>query len=196
MRRLQAVAIGIASLAILTGCATGAGNAGAGNAGAGSPTPTPTASPAPTVAELEMVAAKAQAQAWLDAAALPPGALPAKGASPGFSSYQGWPCRPVAEIKAYWRIPDSTVAEVERWFRANPTADLVSTAVGQVSDDPSITSAMVGYIPGDNSHQGIVYSIAKRSDGIAVRAEIAALTESAVCPELPEGGVWGKPGQG
>ena len=117
MRRLQAVAIGIASLAILTGCATGAGNAGAGNAGAASPTPTPTASPTPTVAELEMVAAKAQAQAWLDAAALPPGALPAKGASPGFNSYQGWPCRPVAEIKAYWRIPDSTVAEVERWFR-------------------------------------------------------------------------------
>lgn len=38
--------------------------------------------------------------------------------------------------------------------------------------------------------------LAKTHDGVAVRAEIAAQTDSAVCPPLPDGGTYGAPGQG
>ncbi|MDQ1130278.1 hypothetical protein QE381_002406 [Microbacterium sp. SORGH_AS 888] len=36
----------------------------------------------------------------------------------------------------------------------------------------------------------------RRRNGVGVRAEIAALTASAVCPTPPGGGTWGAPGQG
>jgi len=81
-------------------------------------------------------------------------------------------------------------------FRETPTADLVSTAAGQMPDDPALDSAIIGYTQADRSQQGIVYTVAKTRDGVAVRAEIAALTASAVCPTPPGGGVWGLPGQG
>jgi hypothetical protein len=77
----------------------------------------------------------------------------------------------------------------------HPTADLMTTAVGPVADDAAIDSAIVGYIPEPGALEGIVYTIAKTGDGVAIRAEIAALTESAVCP-TPPGGMWGAPGQG
>ena len=78
----------------------------------------------------------------------------------------------------------------------HPTADLITTAVGPVSDDTAIDSAIVGYIPAPGSQEGIVYTITKTDDGVAVRAEVAAQTESATCPPLPDGGMYGAPGQG
>ncbi len=54
-------------------------------------------------------AARAQAEAWLDAAALPPGAVRADAGVARFSSYTGWPCGPVEEIEAFWTIPHTTV---------------------------------------------------------------------------------------
>ncbi len=78
----------------------------------------------------------------------------------------------------------------------NPTADLMSTAVGPVDADPELHSAIVGYIPAPGSQEGIVYTIEKAADGVAVRAEIAAQTASAVCPPLPDGATYGAPGQG
>lgn len=118
--------------------------------------------------------------------------------SPGpFNSYQGWPCQPVAELEGYWTIPDSTVAGAANWLRANPTADLVSTAVGApMPEDLDITETIVGYIPADGSQQGIVYTVVQKEAGVAIRAEVAALIESAVCPSLGPGEMLGKPGQG
>ncbi|MGP3534789.1 hypothetical protein ACTU3I_08350 [Microbacterium sp. RD1] len=184
--RHPALAIGtmLLLLAPLVGCTTAAGE--------GAPTSSSTA----TDSGSEEAAALEQAQAWLDAATLPPGAVRSSVATGSFTSYQGWPCGPTARLEAFWTVPDLTVAEAANWLMANPTADLVSTGVGPVPDVADIGEVNVGYIPSDDSQQGIVYTVAKRDDGVAVRAQIAALTESAVCPSLPPGTSLGKPGQG
>jgi hypothetical protein len=102
----------------------------------------------------------------------------------------------VEELEGFWTIPGATVADTANWLRENPTANLLSTAGGPVPDDGTIDSAIVGYIPERDSQEGIVYTVAKTGDGVAVRAEVAALTESASCPTLPDGGTYGAPGQG
>lgn len=190
MQRSSTLALSVSLLVLLTGCASAVES--------GSPAPTseatsePTVSPAPTDA-----AAEQQAQAWLDAAALPPGAVSVEESPVAFNSYQGWPCQPAVELEGYWTVPDTTVVGATNWLKENPTADLVSTApYGPMPEDPNIDGAMVGYIPADESHQGVVYTVAKMDGGVAIRAEVAALTESAVCPSLGPGETLGKPGQG
>ena len=148
----------------------------------------------PTAAESSD--AQAQAHAWLDAAALPPGAVPADASVTTFSSYTGWPCGPVAELEAFWSIPGSTVSETANWLRENPTGGLISTGVGPVSESPDVQSATVGYIPAEGAQEGLVYTVEKTEDGVAVRAEVAALTAGASCPDLPDGGEYGAPGEG
>ncbi|MCP2635901.1 hypothetical protein K0817_004870 [Microbacterium sp. HD4P20] len=150
----------------------------------------------PTSSESTDAAAREQAQAWLDAAVLPPGAVPSDVSVGRFDSWTGWPCGPVEDLEAFWTIPGATVHETANWLMEHPTADLVTTAIGPVSDDPAITSAIVGYIPAPDAQEGIVYTVAKIHDGVAVRAEIAAQTESAACPSLPNGATYGAPGQG
>ena len=103
---------------------------------------------------------------------------------------------PVEELEGFWTIPNTTVHETANWLRENPTADLITTSFTPVPDDPTYDSAIIGYIPAPDSQEGIVYTIAKKADGVAVRAEIAAQTESAFCPPLPDGGMYGAPGQG
>lgn len=183
----------------LTGCATPAMVAGGGDA-AGEPLPAqpPEASDSSAIATPGSTDPKAQAQAhaWLDAAALPPGAIPADASVATFSSYTGWPCGPVAELEGFWSIPDATVSATANWLRENPTADLISTSVGAVPDDPAIQSAIVGYIPAEGAQEGVVYTVEKTADGVAVRAEVAAQTAAATCPVLPDGGQYGAPGQG
>lgn len=140
--------------------------------------------------------ARAQAQAWLDAAVLPAGAVPAAASVAEFSSSQGWPCGPVAELEGFWLIPGTTVSETANWLQANPTGDLISTALLPVPDDPMIESAAVGYIPAEGAQEGIVYTIERISEGVAVHAQVAAQTDDASCPVLPDNGKYGEPGLG
>lgn len=193
MRSRSALAVGVSILALcLTACATPA----AGGAASAPPAVSePTASTEPA-SEGTDAAARARAQAWLDAATLPPGAVRSDAGVGSFTSFTGWPCGPVEELEAFWTIPGATVAGTANWLRENPTADLMTTSVAPVPDDPAIDSAIVGYIPAPDSQEGIVYTIAKIADGVAVRAEVAAQTESAACPPLPDGGTYGAPGQG
>ncbi|WP_164743532.1 hypothetical protein [Microbacterium sulfonylureivorans] len=157
----------------------------------------PTATSEPTSAsDSEVAAAREQAQAWLEAATLPPGAVRSERRIGGFYSYTGWPCGPVEEIEAFWTIPGATVRDTANWLMKHPTADLITTAVAPVPDDPAIDSAIVGYIPELDSQEGIVYTVGKTRDGVAVRAEVAAQTDSAFCPPLPDGATYGAPGQG
>lgn len=189
MRRRSALATGSLIFAlVLAGCATPAADQANRPAGTANE-PTPTLDP-------EAAAARAQAEAWNDAANLPPGAVRSETPVGRYLSFTGWPCGPIEELTAYWKIPGMTVSETANWLMENPTADLVTTAIGPYADDPAIDSAIVGYIPEPDSQEGVVYTIAKAKDGVAVRAEIAALTASSTCPELPDGGTWGAPGQG
>lgn len=68
--------------------------------------------------------------------------------------------------------------------------------MGPVPDDTVIQSAIVGYIPAEGAQDGIVCTVEKTPDGVAVRAEVAAQTAEASCPLLPDGGQNGAPGQG
>lgn len=192
MRFRPVLVVGVLSLALmLASCATPDGN------GAASETDTATPSrPSAVPAGDTDAVAFARAQAWRDAANLPPGAVSSDASVANFSSFTGWPCGPVEELQAFWEIPGATVSGTANWLMENPTADLISTVGGPLTDDPTIDFASVGYIPAADSQEGIVYTIAKIDGGVAVRAEIAALTASAVCPTPPDGGVWGAPGQG
>lgn len=187
MRRRSTLAFVLTSLLLLTGC-TAAADAGG---------PAPTSSPEPAATPEARSAAELQAQAWLDAAAVPPSAERVERSPVGFTSYQGWPCQPVAQLEGYWTVPDMTVAAASNWLMAHPTADLVSTAGGMpMAENADIDGATVGYIPADDSQQGIVFSVSKLDTGVVIRAEVAALEESATCPSLPPGTTMGKPGQG
>jgi len=90
-----------------------------------------------------------------------------------------------------------TVVDATNWLIDNPTADLVTTNFRPVSEEwGPVDSATVGYLPVPEAQQGIVYTLAKKGDGVAVRAEVAAQTATATCPPLPDGAMYGAPGQG
>lgn len=207
MRRLPVTVTAVfAALALLAGCA------GAPAAGGGAATETaaprvgpPPATqepylgsePSPTVPATPDAAAVAQAASWLDAIVLPEGAVRAEGGGAvGFLSHTGWICTPIAEQGAVWRIPGASVAQTVNWIRENPPADLVSTAYGFLPDDTVTSSAATGFTPADRSQQGVVLTVQQSDDGVAVRAEVAALSAASVCPPPPGGGTWGLPGQG
>jgi hypothetical protein len=142
-------------------------------------------------------AALTQAQAWLDAANLPPSAVRTETPPSSFNSYTGWPCGPYEQLKGYWVIPNTTVVDAANWLIENPTADLMTTSIGPASEEwGPVDSAIVGYIPASEAQEGIVYTLAKADGGVAVRAEVAAQTDTATCPPLLDGGTYGAPGQG
>ncbi|MFC7788274.1 hypothetical protein ACU045_04740 [Microbacterium sp. MAHUQ-60] len=200
MRRSPAIILTVLLALTVAGCATPK-ETSAGSPTSGGPSPAETAEesvPVPEVVEAGSAdgEARAQARAWLEVAALPEGAVRSDARVARFTSSTGWPCGPVAELEAFWSIPGATVSDTANWIRQHPTGDLITTAVGSVSDDPMYESAIVGYVPSEGAQEGIVYTVQRTADGVAVRAEIAAQTATASCPDLPDGGEYGAPGQG
>lgn len=127
---------------------------------------------------------------------LPPEAVPAPAGTTSFSSYTAWPCGPIATLKGYWKVPGMGLPDVANWLQEHPPGNLMSTRHTPVPDNPDSTSTAIGFIPAEGAQQGIVYTIEKMPDGVAVRAEIAAQTSTATCPPLPGNGQYGAPGQG
>ncbi|MFD6699832.1 MULTISPECIES: hypothetical protein [unclassified Microbacterium] len=78
-----------------------------------------------------------------------------------------------------------SLPEVANWLQEHPPGNLISTRHAPVSEDPDSTSTTIGYIPAQGAQQGIVYTVEKMPDGVAVRAEIAAQASTATCPPLP-----------
>lgn len=191
LRSLSTVGVILLACTALAGCASGTGTA---DPGAG-PAPLATSeSPAPSAGE---AAALAQAQAWLDAANLPPGAVRVEKSPVRFDSGTTWPCGPYEELVGYWTVPGMTVVDAANWLAQNPTADLVTTLPAPVSDEwGPVSSATVGYIPAVGAQEGVVYTLAKMDADVAVRAAVAAQTDTATCPPLPDGSMYGAPGQG
>jgi hypothetical protein len=177
----------------LAGCASGADVAPGARGEAAAPAQS---SESPTVVAGDEAALE-QAQAWLDAANLPPGAERTD-TSPGkFNSYTGWPCGPYEQLEGFWVIPDMTVVDAANWLIENPTADLVTTNFGPATEEwGPVDSAIVGYVPAPGAQEGIVYTLAEKEGDVAVRAEVAAQTGTATCPPLPDGSIYGAPGQG
>ncbi|RWZ49533.1 hypothetical protein ELQ90_12235 [Labedella phragmitis] len=199
MRHISAL-IAIAILALgLTGCSD-PDPISAGDADASS-SPSPTSQTDGSAGEFAISGsadpeAQAQARTWLESVELPAGATHADARVARFDSFTGWPCGPVAELETFWSIPNSTMGETANWLMDNPPAELLSTAVGPLPNDASLKSAIVGFVPEEGAQEGIVFTLQKTQDGVAVRAEVAAQTDDATCPDLPDGEGYGAPGQG
>ncbi|WP_194384559.1 hypothetical protein [Microbacterium luteum] len=193
--RLTFAAAVLAALA-LTGCATSPTPAGS-PAPAVEITPESTPSPSGVIASgSDDEQARAQAQAWLDDISLPPGTISASSDVASFYSYTGWPCGPISELEAFWLVPDATLGETADWLDANPAGSLISVWGDHRPDSMNSDGMLLGYIPEMGAQEGIVYTLRTVSGGIAVRAEIAAQTADASCPELPDGAQYGAPGMG
>lgn len=192
--RGPSVIAGLLVAGVLSGCATAPGGA--------DPSPTrvgpPPASEGSVVSPAVDPAALQRARAWLDAAVVPDGAVEVEADTVAsvFSSYQSWPCRPVAELTGYWRLRDADLADTATWIATHPTPGLT---VPLVPDYPAgVTGELnVGQLPTPDSQEGIVFSVAPGLDGdLAIRAQVAALAESATCADPGPGARWGAPGQG
>jgi hypothetical protein len=196
MRHRLTFAAAVLATFALTGCATGQTPAGAAD-------PTPAVTPEPTPPASDVIAsgsddaeARAQAQAWLDDISLPAGATAVPPDIASFYSYTGWPCGPVSELEAFWFIPDATLSDTAAWLDEHPAGGLISVWGEHRPDNLDYDGMLLGYIPEQGAQEGIVYTLRTVSGGIAVRAEIAAQTADASCPELPDGGQYGAPGMG
>jgi hypothetical protein len=196
MRHRLTFAASVLAVLALAGCATGQTPAGT-PAPAAATTPEPTPSPSgviPSGSHDEQ--AQAQAQAWLDDISLPPGTTAATSTVASFLSYTGWPCGPVSELEAFWLVPDATLSDTADWLDEHPADGLVSVWGDQRPDGMNSEGMALGYIPEPGAQEGIVYTLLTVPDGVAVRAEIAAQTAEASCPELPDGAQYGAPGMG
>lgn len=192
--RTSGVVVGLLVGSLVTGCATGVGGGEAG------PTSSVFTSPSPTsVGDAD---AQAKAQSWLDASRLPPNAVrsdsaPSTSVSLNTEVYHWW-CTPMEELTAYWTIAGATVTDTANWLSEHPTADLIIPgpvpAVSSAGSVPDIVS--VGNVPSRDSLEGIVFTVAKTSDGVAVRARVGVIPTNAECPTPEPGAGLGGPGQG
>lgn len=192
--RGPSVIAGLLLAGVLAGCATTTGGADPSS----TPVGPPSASGNSVVSPAVDPAAFQRARAWLDAAVVPDDAVEveADAVASVFSSYQGWPCRPVAELTGYWRLPDADLVDTANWIATHPTPGLT---VPFVPNYPAgVTGELnIGQLPTPDSQEGIVFSVAPGLDGdLAIRAQVAALAESATCPEMADGSRLGAPGQG
>lgn len=159
MRRRSLVVSGavLAVSVALAGCAYGV-NATAG--GSDEVLSAPVESSAPTTPDTADAAALSQAQEWLDAANLPAGAVRTDTPSAGFNSYTGWPCGPYEELEGYWVVPGTTVVEAANWLIQNPTADLVTTSFGPVTEEwgRSIQQSSATFPPPAHKRESFTHS--------------------------------------
>ena len=88
------------------------------------------------------------------------------------------------------------VLDTADWLDANPAGGLISVWGDHRPDNMNSDGMLLGYIPEMGAQEGIVYTLRTAPGGIAVRAEIAAQTADASCPELPDGAQYGAPGMG
>lgn len=197
MRHVTLSAVGVLLLAgALTACATPASSSGSATSA-----PPAVSSPTATLETPETPSAypeaAAQAEEWLDAISLPDGATPLKAvATPAANTVNGWPCTPVEQLDGWWIVSDATLADVASWVLAHPPAGLTTTTPGQTLDQPSIAGGTLGFTPAPDAQEGVVLHLLKSGTDVTVHAEVAALTDDAVCKEPPGGGTWGAPGQG
>jgi hypothetical protein len=172
----------VAAVGLLAGCANGATDA---------VTPTSTTSVAPVDTD-----AQARADAWLAGAVVPPDAVASAtapdAAVPFSGSYYAWPCEPTVEATGYWTLEGATVADTAAWLSEHPTADLiVSTPTPVFPADVEIDTINVGNSSAANPLEGIAFTVSRTDSGVAIRAEIGAVPQSATCSENVGG-----PGQG
>lgn len=143
-------------------------------------------------------AARQKADAWMTGLALPPRAVNAPSSpSPTLSiQHTGWWPTPMVVSTGYWTVAGATVAGTANWLSAHPTRDLIVPTQNVLSEDDDVDMVSVGNVPYRDALEGIAYTVAKMSDGVAIRAEIGVIPESASRPTAERGAYLGGPGQG
>lgn len=140
-----------------------------------------------------------KAQSWLDDALLPPGAVRSESATAttggwGTETYRWW-CSPTETIEAYWTVPGTTVNAAATWMSTNPGPDFIVPVPFKVFPEGSeVAVAALSNIASLDSLEGIICTISKTDDGVAIRAIIGVIPETATCPS-PSTGL-GAPGMG
>lgn len=188
--------IGVAMVSIaMSGCASTPVAAPTSTPASPSGSAPPSTPSAPPSDETE---AQQRADAWLKTTPTPPGAVwSEKSPSPLFDiSYQGWVCAPTITTTGYWTIDGMSIGDALVWMRSNPTPGLTPVNAGMLSVDDSADVVTMGVTPAPESQEGVVLTFVKTPTGSAVRAEVGAMTASAICPPPPDGGEWGHPGEG
>ncbi|MFE6733623.1 hypothetical protein [Microbacterium sp. NPDC057650] len=203
--RRGAAAIGaMLLLAALTGCATSVGGVAKSSAvpvptstAAAEPAAAPSPSPAVTLSA-EDAEAQQRAENWLETTPVPPQAVRVEASPSGIfaGQWQSWICSPTKTVTAYWTVDSMSPGEALNWMIAHPTPGLVLTRTEPVADDGDYDAVSMGATPEGESLQGIAFTYVRMPKGSAIRAEIGATPTTAVCPDPPEGGVWGGPGEG
>jgi hypothetical protein len=192
------IVFGILVTGMLAGCAAAGTGAPAGEGAHPAPRGTQNSGTADDGIR-EDPAAVAKAEAWLAGAVLPPGTVRSDGVpvTPvGFGTTQtGWLCNPTVRRTGYWTLAGATVVDTRNWLSTHPTANLITTS-GPIPDDREADQARVGDFPFRGSLEGIAYTVARTTDGVAIRAEIGVVPQNSVCPTPPPGGTFGGPGEG
>lgn len=206
MRRLPVTLVTIAvAVALLSGCtgAPAAGDEPTGAAARASVGPPPASEPylgseaTSILASTPDAASIIQADAWLDAIALPEGAVRTDDSTRLHTSFAGWICAPIAGRQGEWLVPNAGVDDTIDWIRENPPAGLrATTSAGSFGGAPPPTSATVAFTPEDLSQQGVLFRVDRRGTGVAVQADVVALGSTSVCPTPDPGTRFGLPGQG
>jgi hypothetical protein len=139
--------------------------------------------------------ARERADAWLDGAVVPPDAISVRSAPDATplltQSYYAWPCSPTMQATGYWTLEGATVAATGTWLGQHPTADLIVTTPLSLLEGTEIDALTVGNSSTENPLEGIAFTVARTPTGVAIRAEVGAVPESATCPQNVGG-----PGQG
>lgn len=195
MPRLSNVSVLLISTALVAGCSTAAAEGDAATE------PSPSTSPTPTATKVDAAAA-AKADSWLEGAVLPSDAVLSESVPhttfPFASSYYDWPCSPMETRTANWTIAGADLIDTANWLKEHPTAGLKDPVPIPITvdDESEYDTVTLGNVPEADSLEGIAFTVNRTADGVAVRAEIGVFTEDTVCPEPPDGGRWGGPGQG
>lgn len=161
----------------------------------------PESTPAPELTATTAGDAEAQQRVdtWLDTAPMPPGAVRSaeQPSDAVFLSYQGWTCSPMATATGYWVVDGLSIVEVSNWLLEHPVPGLMSTWTRSYEPSDEQSDAIgFGNIPELDAQEGIAFSVVKRPDGVAIRAEAGAIPEDAVCQTPAPGESFGSPGEG
>lgn len=195
MPRLRSVFVLSVSAVLLAGCAAVA------DEGAAAPEPSLSTSPSPAAMKVD-AAAVAKADSWLKGAILPPDAVLSESIPettfPFAGSHYEWPCSPLERRTAHWTIAGADIVDTANWLKEHPTGGLLDAVPLPITadDGTEFDSVSLGNVPEAGSLEGIDFTVNRTAGGVAVRAEIGVFTEDTVCPEPPDGGRWGGPGQG
>lgn len=206
MRRWRVVLSGVFLTAVLTSCgAVQPGMLATTTEAADESTSQPVVAAQGQGSSSENVDAKGQerAEGWLAAVQMPEGAefsetMPDRAGLLGQVS-PGSHCDPVAIVKGYWILEETSLPDVLDWVLEHPIEGMTTFGSGisdaDVGDETLFVSAT--YVPWVGAYEGVAFTIVNLdATTVGVKATSLAFGDNTVCPEPEPGASWGGFGEG